>query len=78
MYILIILVSTLIGAARFAVPGHDISMAGSYEAFAHILVGMLLVWCFQKDEKIRPLAIYSLAIITIIEVLAFASFKMSS
>ncbi len=69
MPIFILVVSVLVGTARFAVPGHDVSLAGSYEAFAHIHVGFLLSMCVQyfreggfrtRENAERLLAIYCL------------------
>jgi len=67
----ILLVSIFIGIGRFTIPGHEISYNGSYEAFAHIWVGALLVLAFQK----RKAAILALVLLTILEVIAFAVFK---
>jgi hypothetical protein len=38
--------SLLIALGRFTVPGHELSWAGTYEAFAHIWVGILLTLGF--------------------------------
>lgn len=66
-------VATILGAAlvailRFSVPGHGFSWAGSYEAIAHIVCGMLLMLAFQKDK----IAGWSLAVITVFEGVMFA------
>lgn len=66
---MIILVSLLVGILRFAVPGHDLSWPGTYEAFAHIWVGALLVFCFDKSK--RTIAISSLSVITVLEAVMF-------
>lgn len=52
--LLIIGMSVLVTIGRFYVPGHDLSWPGTYEGLAHIWVGALLVWSFQKD-KMRKL-----------------------
>lgn len=66
---LLVAVSALVGLGRFLIPGHDLSWPGTYEAMAHIWVGVLLVFCFQA--KFRVWAIISLAVITILEVVLF-------
>jgi hypothetical protein len=66
---LIILFSLIVGFGRFTVPGHDLSYAGTYEAVAHIWVGMLLMWCFYGRD--RALALVSLSAITILETVMF-------
>jgi hypothetical protein len=38
----LILGSTVVAMLRFAIPGHDLSLSGTYEAFAHIWVGFML------------------------------------
>lgn len=44
--IIVVLLSILVGFGRFLVPGHDLSLAGSYEALAHIWVGVLITLAF--------------------------------
>lgn len=41
--IFLVLATIVISVLRFFVPGHDLSWPGTYEAFAHILVGMLIM-----------------------------------
>ena len=79
----ILAVSLIIGVGRFFVPGHDLSLAGTYEALAHIWVGVLLVLCCQwrgpeamtaARERIwlyPSVAIGSLTVLTAIEVVMF-------
>jgi hypothetical protein len=75
--IFLLLVSVLIFAGRFFVPGHDVSWAGTYEAFAHIWVGVLLAtiwWKFKRPEKgweYSRVAFYALVILTIFETVMF-------
>jgi hypothetical protein len=42
------LVSVLVGLGRLTVPGHDLSYAGTYEALAHIWVGVLFTLATQQ------------------------------
>lgn len=51
---LITLSGLVVGAGRFLVPGHDLSGPGTYEAFAHIWVGVLLVLCFPSRLWDQP------------------------
>jgi hypothetical protein len=63
--LLIFLVSLMVAIGRFGVPGHGLSLAGSYEAFAHIWVGALLVLAWQA--RVRWNAILCLVMITALE-----------
>lgn len=83
----IIVVSVLVGLGRFLIPGHNLSWAGTYEAFAHIWVGALLVFVFERNPpspiidittERRQWAIVSLVAITVIEGVMFYLFKQSS
>jgi hypothetical protein len=67
----LLLISCLVGFGRFLVPGHDASWPGTYEAFAHIWVGVLLAWSFQKRRR----AIVSLVALSALETLMFVAFK---
>lgn len=70
---LMLLLSLLVVFGRCLVSGHGLSWAGSYEAFAHIWCGALLVLCFKCETKLRrQFAIYSLVAITLFEVVMFA------
>ncbi len=75
----IILCALLVGAGRLTVSGHDLSWAGSYEAFSHILVGALLVvtFCPRFDNGQRWTAGLSLAAITALETVMFLTRKGS-
>lgn len=68
-FVALLVTSILIGAARFTVPGHSLSYAGSYEAVAHIWVGALIVFCFWRQT--RTSAIGCLAAITTLETAMF-------
>lgn len=61
--------SVLVAAGRFTVPGHGLTYAGSYEAFAHIWVGVLLVLSFQRNWY----ALAMLVVLTVIEGVKFAT-----
>ena len=51
MTFLLVITAALLFVGRFTVPGHGLSWAGTYEAFAHIWVGavgaVFVVWFFQ-------------------------------
>lgn len=82
MVYFLVLASIVIGVARFFVPSHELSAAGSYEAVAHILVGFLLavgvqrmpesyaVFCEQLRRN-RVVAMTCLGVITAIEIVMF-------
>ncbi len=65
----IVLLSSTVGVLRGSVPGHGLSYAGAYEAFAHIWVGMLIGFIFIP--KVRGVAIGALLIVTAVEAVAF-------
>jgi hypothetical protein len=69
--IYLIIISVLFGLGRFFIQGHDVSWPGTYEAFAHIWVGILLVFCFSKVKEVRWISILSLTIITVLEAVMF-------
>ena len=41
----------VIALGRFAIPGHGLSWAGSYEAFAHISVGALMLLSLRRETR---------------------------
>lgn len=48
---LIIASAVLVSVGRFTVPGHGLSWPGSYEAFAHIWIGVMATttyFCWRK------------------------------
>ena len=63
---LIVIGSVLVAAGRFTVPGHGASWPGSYEAVAHIWVGVLLALGFIGDHK--KAAWFALGLISVVEV----------
>ncbi len=64
---ILVICAVLVGVVRFAVPGHAVSPAGSYEAFAHLLCGVLIA-CGCNGNK---LAWWLLGIITVLEAVMF-------
>ena len=64
----LILVTLLVGIGRFLIPGHHVSLAGTYEALAHIWIGVLATIAIMKLERDwRILCWGMLAVITILE-----------
>jgi hypothetical protein len=51
----VILISILVFTGRMLVPGHDLSWAGTYEAFAHIWVGYLIAMAIYSPNRHRTL-----------------------
>lgn len=76
----IIIASVLVAIGRFLIPGHHLSWPGTYEAFAHIYVGAVLVMMldsrFSSNE--RWFAGVGLLVTTVLEVVMFIRFKNSS
>ena len=68
---LIVTGSVLVAGGRFAVPGHGVSWPGSYEAVAHIWVGVLLCLGFTGDHKKQ--AWLALGLISVLEVVMAVS-----
>jgi hypothetical protein len=62
--------SLLAGLGRFAVRGHDLSPAGSYEAFAHIWVGFLM-GLGLLPSGVRREAWVALGVISALELVMF-------
>lgn len=71
----IVILSVLVGLGRFAVPGHGLSTAGSYEAIAHIWVGALFALGFCGPH--RRAAWIALGVLTVLETAMFLMFKAS-
>jgi hypothetical protein len=83
---IIAIMSLAFGIGRFYVPGHAATIPGTYEAFAHIWIGILLVygmketrWFYKHLKKMTPnpppitngFAVLSGFIITAIEAYMF-------
>lgn len=68
--VLIFVISLVFAGGRFNIPHQNPSWPGTYEAFAHIWVGMLIAFAIAKPQY-RALAIIMLVIITIIEAVFF-------
>jgi hypothetical protein len=47
----------LVMIGRTAVPGHELSAAGTYEAFAHIWVGAAIMFGILKWHKVEGKAV---------------------
>ena len=67
--IIIVLASVAIAMGRFTVPGHGLSWPGSYEAFAHIWVGILIAISFSRALRVPTLI--CLVVITVLETVIF-------
>lgn len=67
----VVVVSILVGIGRFFVPGHGLSLPGSYEAFAHIWVGVL--GTIGVIGPWRRIAWAILAVLTALETVMFLS-----
>lgn len=65
----IMIISLIVGLVRLIIPGHDLSWPGTYEAFAHIWVGIL--FGFIIADYYRKYSIWSLVVITVLEVIMF-------
>jgi hypothetical protein len=46
--IAIVVVSMAFGIGRFFIPGHALTVPGTYEALVHIWVGILMVFAFNE------------------------------
>lgn len=66
-----------VSTGRFFVPGHELSLAGTYEAFAHIWVGWVMAaWYFDKQDGKRFHGYaWALASATMIEIVMFMVFR---
>ncbi len=70
-YVLILLVLGF-SAARFFMPSHPVSPHGTYEAFAHLLVGGLIgAWLVTMQKLYGFLAL----VFSLVEVAAFFALK---
>lgn len=68
----IAVLSLAVAIGRLFVPGHDLSWAGTYEAFAHIWVGALIVLAWQdRDKRQGWTSLICLLGITLLETVMF-------
>ncbi|MCI5120384.1 MAG: hypothetical protein D3908_04160 [Candidatus Electrothrix sp. AUS4] len=81
-----LVVSAAFGIGRFFIPGHVLTVPGTYEALVHIWMGILLVfafnelsWLVKSIKKVTPnpppitkgIAISSGIVISLIEIFMF-------
>jgi hypothetical protein len=72
-YALLLLSAALVGAGRFTFKGHGLSWMGSYEAFAHMWVGaMMVVVYYEWRTTFGWTALALLIVLTVLETAAFA------
>lgn len=75
----LLVISTVIGLLRFTVPGHGLSWPGTYEAFAHIWVGVLIGFGLRGKSIEEGLTVFSerekawalLTCLTLLEIVVF-------
>lgn len=72
MFILYVLLGSgvLVGVGRYLVPGHDLSLPGTYEAFAHIWVGAVGMASYY-DKKYRVFYLCLIGVLTTLETFKF-------
>lgn len=72
-YFMLGLVTGIVGELRFYIPGHNLSWPGTYEAMAHIWVGILLtiICCNKFQPKDRIVSGILLTLITVLETVMF-------
>jgi hypothetical protein len=67
-----IFISTiLVIVGRATVPGHGLTWAGTYEAFAHIWVGFVFALCLWAPHPNNLYAQSALVVATLVEAIAF-------
>jgi uncharacterized membrane protein AbrB (regulator of aidB expression) len=66
----LLLLTVLVALGRFLVPGHNATLPGTYEAFAHIWVGVLIGVSITRRD-LRSLSIGLMVILTIQETVMF-------
>lgn len=68
----LVLSAVLAGLSRLAIPGHDLSWAGTTEAFEHIWVGAITAFAaLTPDRRLARLAWVCLGAATALEVVMF-------
>lgn len=66
--IVLLMIALVFGVLRFSIPSHQLSLPGTYEAFAHLFLGGLIgAWLVSK-EKVYLLVVLAL---TAVELVAF-------
>jgi hypothetical protein len=66
--ILVSLGCLLCAVGRFLIPGHALSLPGTYEAFAHLWVGGLLgAWCCSRNWRLLA----AVGLLSVLEVVLF-------
>lgn len=61
--LIVLLLCIAVGVGRFFVPTHDLSLPGTYEAFAHLLVGGLIgAWLVTRNGFYGSLVLFLSAI----------------
>ncbi len=70
--LILIVVALAFAVGRFFIPTHQISPAGSYEAFSHLFVGGLAgAWLATRNGLCAALAVA----LSVVELLAFFALK---
>lgn len=65
---ILILIAVLFGVARFFMPSHALSAAGTYEAFAHLFLGGLIgAWLVSRNW----VYLFLILTLTAVETVAF-------
>jgi len=72
-FIFISTVLVIIG--RGAIPGHELTWAGTYEAFAHMWVGFMFALCLWAQHPYNLFAQSALVTATFVEIVAFVKRK---
>lgn len=66
-----------VAIGRFLIPGHSLSLAGTYEAFAHFWVMGMIIWAVQRWSFVDgKLAALLLLLLSVLEVVMFVMFLM--
>ncbi len=65
---MLIVIAVIFGVARFFMPSHALSAAGSYEAFAHLFLGGLIgAWVVSKER----FYLFLILALSLVETVAF-------
>lgn len=64
--VVLLIVALLFGVFRFSMPSHQLSLPGTYEAFAHLFLGGLIgAWLVSK-EKFYLLVVLALSAVELV------------